>query len=96
MLGARGRRKALGAVLAAWKLLRSEDVKAQAAALEVVESSLHGTLASLIMPLLDSSPLEKQERTSARRTSVRAYGRRRKGAEERRTIGTYECASTAE
>lgn len=52
----------LGAVLAAWKLLRSDDGKAQAAALEVVESALDGALASLVMPLLDNSPLDKQLR----------------------------------
>ena len=52
----------LGAVLAAWKLLRSDNPKAQAAALEVVESALDGPLAALIMPLLDGSPIEKQLR----------------------------------
>lgn len=38
----------LGAVLAAWKLLRSDDGKAQAASLEVVESALSGSLAGLV------------------------------------------------
>ena len=51
----------LGGVLAAWKMMRSDNPKAQAAALEVVEMVLgSGPLASVVMPLIDSSPMEKQ------------------------------------
>lgn len=61
--GASTKTPSLGAVLAAWKLLRSDNPKAQAAALEVVEMVLgSGPLASVVMPLIDSSPMEKQLR----------------------------------
>ena len=40
--------------------LRSEDVKAKAAVLEVIDSGLTPSLKSIVMPLLDDTSLEMQ------------------------------------
>jgi len=47
-------------VLAAWRVLRSSDVSSQAAVLEVLESFLTSGLKPLVLPLLDTSPLENK------------------------------------
>ena len=47
---------------AAWRLLRSEDGKAQAAVLEVLDSVLPTQLKKIILPLLDASPAAEKVR----------------------------------
>eukprot|EP00928_Gymnodinium_smaydae_P028930 TRINITY_DN21929_c0_g1_i1.p1 TRINITY_DN21929_c0_g1~~TRINITY_DN21929_c0_g1_i1.p1 ORF type:complete len:1798 (+),score=323.48 TRINITY_DN21929_c0_g1_i1:125-5518(+) len=47
-------------VLAAWRVLRSDDAASQAAVLEVLESMLPPSVRSFVLPLLDDSPLDKK------------------------------------
>lgn len=62
-------------VLAAWRVLRSDDPKAASAALEVLETTLAPRLAALVLPLVnDAVPLERKLRVSA------AAGRPEQGA----------------
>lgn len=53
-------------VYAAWRALRSDDVKAVSAALEVLDTTLPPKLSSLVMPLLnDAVALDKKLKLAA-------------------------------
>jgi len=47
-------------VLAAWRVLRSKDAASEAAVIEVLDSMLPVHLKGVVLPLLDSSPLDKK------------------------------------
>lgn len=47
-------------VLAAWRVLRSKDAASEAAVIEVLDSMLPSHLKGVVLPLLDSSPLDSK------------------------------------
>eukprot|EP00927_Polykrikos_kofoidii_P049112 TRINITY_DN43238_c0_g1_i1.p1 TRINITY_DN43238_c0_g1~~TRINITY_DN43238_c0_g1_i1.p1 ORF type:complete len:1725 (-),score=333.40 TRINITY_DN43238_c0_g1_i1:113-5209(-) len=59
-LAASGKSQKSTRVLAAWRVLRSQDTNSQAAVLEVLESMLSPSVKSRVLPVFEESSLEKK------------------------------------